>query len=442
MSWTQLLQNHDPFLVEDHINFHQYNSENRYCEGVIIKQIICTPDAQTEIAISESNANTEKAINEGYLAFNNPHPNLCKCLGWGLEAGSDHCIVYIAYAPMPRSVHEDMVERAKTQSFYTEAELCSICDQTLSALSFLEELEIAYRDIKPQSIFLSPQGQVKVGYISFAKEGQGNAPEGMTLGGAFPYYSPLMREYMLGGGTLRHDVFKSGVYSFGMVLMHLSLLEMPQDFSQLPGLQARLDKTIDSLTNYSAEWRNLLKKLLQVKEENRPRFLTVQAGFQDRPPFSDDDPLVHQASRADIPEPLTLSVVCGRPVRVSTQLIDEEVPCMITIKAPSGAPPWRYRCCLCSGPKRQYAGRVDSAASASSSVRPGRAAGRTRPSECSGVQRHSRAEVSTHPLYRGREVAVESTHCRAGSAGPHQPLCRLSTGLGSPPTVQILQPVL
>jgi len=328
MNWTERLQNHKSLFFEKNPSFYRYYEENPYGEGVTIKQIKV-----------QSSDEEENAAREGPVALNNPHPNICECYGWEREdvAGSSHCFFYVFYEHLPRNVYDELTERAKSLSFYSEAELWAIFTQTLSALSFLEKRGIAHRDIKTQNLFLDPQGNIKVGNFSFAKKVENNAPAVNTLLGSMPYCSPILRENHLKNdkevARLQHDVFKSDVYSLGMVMLHLSLLEIPVDLSLLVGLQVRIDNRIDSLDRYSAEWRNLLKWLLRVNEEYRPRFSQVQASFEERPPFSDDDPLAPQESGADIPEPLTLSVVCGMPfVRVSVQMIDEEVPCMVTVK--------------------------------------------------------------------------------------------------------------
>lgn len=333
--WTQLLQNHKPFTVEnENVKLHQYNSANGYGEGVVIKQIRC-----------KSEAEVNKAEEEGRIAKNKPHQNIRECLGLEIEAEESGWFVYIFYEPMPRNLHDVLMERARNMSFFTEAELWARFSQILSALAFLEELKVAHRNVQPDNLFLSSQGEIKVGNFNFAKEIDSNAPAVRTLLGTMPYCSPIIRECNiknLTGEWLQHDVFKSDVYSLGMVLLHLSLLSMPQELSSISGLQRELDKRIDSLAvRYSAEWRDQLKWLLRVKEEHRPKFCRVYESFQNPSPYSDDDPLAPQESGADISEPLAINVVCGIPfVRVSAQFIDQKVPCMVTVKA---APELNFR---------------------------------------------------------------------------------------------------
>ena len=324
MSWTERLQKLEPFYVGEtqKTRVFTYPATSDHGDAVVVKEIACADEAAAQ-----------KAEREAEFSKVHRHPHIHQCVRYEKEANPQGgFFVYIFSAPMPKSLYDELVERSRSMTFFPEEELWTMYNQMLDAFSYLQDIGIAHRDIKPANILFDAQGQVKVCDFGFAKKVNLQDGGPSTLLMTLAYSSPALRNAYLMGGRyqVEHDVFKSDVFSLGMTLAHLSVLELPRKIGELPELQNFIDTQLDLLTRrYSEKWVNLLRLMLRVEECQRPDFHTLKI-----PSLYADDEYLPQAVREDeIPPPLELTAKCGNSyVRVSHSQVDE-VPCMITLKA-------------------------------------------------------------------------------------------------------------
>lgn len=333
MSWEAVLQSHRTIYTSgEKIRLYRVTTENAYGEGVIVKQTQC-----------ESEAEAAKAENEGKIAQCHPHPNLCECLGWEREPipGGEGFFVYSFWEPIPESLQEEIEWRSfgGKGDYYTEEELWRAYGQLLDVLSYLQERGIAHRDIKPDNIMRDKRGNSRLCDFGFAKECSDSSPLN-TLLGSPRYMSPALLTALIGREdnektVIAHNPYKSDVYSLGLVLLHMSSLELYKILMQLDGLQRHIDELLDGLRKqYSEKWIDLLRWMLRVEEKHRPDFLQLQMHLN-HPFLYDDEYLDISASVIDLKEPLQFFIRSGlSSVRVSSQQVDE-VPCMVTIRAPA-----------------------------------------------------------------------------------------------------------
>ena len=321
MNWTARLQNVKPFYdgPTQKTRVYTYTTASQYGPTVTVKQVAC----ENEVA-------AQKAEKEAQFGRDNRHPHIYECLGWEREANpAGGFFVYIFSVPMPQSLMDEVMERARVAQYFTEEELWRYYNQMCEAFSFLQDLGIAHRDIKPANMLLDPQGQIKVCDFGFAKQINIQAGGPSTLLMTLVYSAPALRNARLRGDRpdLDHNVFKSDVFSLGMTLAHLSVLTLPQKIGELPELQKFIDSELNKLTSrYSERWVNKLRLMLRVEEDQRPDFITLKE------PYADDEYLGPLQCEEEVKNPLTLTVRCGlNQVRVSRTQVDE-VPCMISLE--------------------------------------------------------------------------------------------------------------
>ena len=326
MAWSALLQFEKPIYdSKSNTCLYRVNTSNKYGVGVIVKQIQCA-----------SAAEAQKTEEQGRIPHCHPHPHICECLGWEQEPipGSSGYYVYTFWPPMSESLHDDLSRRVagETWTFYTEDELWRIYRQLLGGFSYLQECNIVHRDIKLKTILKDLEGNWRIFDFRCTREINPNSPTAETLLGTKPYVAPALRKACIEYKNkpvigILHDVYRSDVYSLGLVLLHLSLLELPVNLTQLLKLQQLIDTILDELTNrYSEQWVDVLKRMLKVEEDQRPDFKLLQSTST-----YDDECL--QSSSTLLGEPLQFSLKCGlESVRVSQQHVDE-VPCMLTVQA-------------------------------------------------------------------------------------------------------------
>eukprot|EP00358_Blepharisma_japonicum_P004880 CAMPEP_0202942216 /NCGR_PEP_ID=MMETSP1395-20130829/2377_1 /ASSEMBLY_ACC=CAM_ASM_000871 /TAXON_ID=5961 /ORGANISM="Blepharisma japonicum, Strain Stock R1072" /LENGTH=364 /DNA_ID=CAMNT_0049638201 /DNA_START=640 /DNA_END=1730 /DNA_ORIENTATION=+ len=131
------------------------------------------------------------------------------------------------------TLFDDILERKKTKRFYTDEEYLKIMSTLLDCLVFLHSKKIYHRDIKPQNILFTIDGDVKVVDFNVAKfldmptVGVTSTEESIT--GTVIYMSPEIREAynnraQKGAGKVKTKLSKSDVYSLGLILLEMRTL--------------------------------------------------------------------------------------------------------------------------------------------------------------------------------------------------------------------------
>ena len=155
----------------------------------------------------------------------------------------------------------------------------------VDALAFLQEIGICHRDIKPANLFLLDNGEIKIIDFGESKEylldDENNPATMATIRGTPQYLSPILwKAHVLNPGTkqVEHNIYKSDVFSCGLVLYQLCALKDVNGFNQKTQIDG--EKLIKEGLNYlgkrySSKITEPLKKMLIFEEEKRPTFLEL-----------------------------------------------------------------------------------------------------------------------------------------------------------------------
>ena len=156
---------------------------------------------------------------------------------------------------------EEIKQKRKKKNYYTQKELFSILKQLTSALYFLQEKNIAHRDIKPQNILIFPQNIYKITDLGEAKMNL-NYKRDKTVVGSELFMSPLLYNGLKQNqNRINHNPFKSDVYSLGLCFLYAISLDINVIIS-LRGM--KYDKNI----------KNIIEEKVE-KAKNFPRIMNI-----------------------------------------------------------------------------------------------------------------------------------------------------------------------
>ena len=191
-------------------------------------------------------------------------------------------------------------QRRRENRPFSEQEILRIFWQLTSALAHCHhDHHMLHRDLKPQNVFLSKNGDVKLGDFGLAKIIEATCALVKTQCGTPIYMSP---ELCMGQDYNRG----ADVYALGCILYELMTLTMPWadvQYNAAGGFSAFLKKIASSsldLTKckqrYSLELCNLLAALIHRNPRNRPALkqvlqMDLVAAAAPKPPAANERPL-------------------------------------------------------------------------------------------------------------------------------------------------------
>jgi serine/threonine protein kinase len=177
---------------------------------------------------------------------------------------------------------KELFERKKKKLYYSENEIFIIMNQLIKTLSLLQKNHITHRDIKPQNILIS-NGIYK---ISDFGEARTLVREGVIVArvrGTELYMSPtLFNGLGMKLVQVSHNTFKSDVFSLGMCIFFAASLTLSSIYSirELSDIKLIKKQLIKYLSGrYSYQLINIVNEMLQIDENYRPDFITLEKKY-------------------------------------------------------------------------------------------------------------------------------------------------------------------
>ena len=230
----------------------------------------------------------QTVIKEYKMCYKLKHPNVVKILGiYSNKLDKTTYVVYVLMEVGLTDWEKEIKTHIEKKIFYQESELNQILKQIINVLSFLQKQNISHRDIKPQNILVFKNNIYKVADFGEAKQ-----IENMTMNlacnslrGTELYMSPLLFNGLRTGQVdIRHNVFKSDVYSLGLCILFAGSLEMMslydiRKYVEMEDAKKYLNKMFKD--RYSSKFINLLSMLLEIHENKRPDFIDLETILND-----------------------------------------------------------------------------------------------------------------------------------------------------------------
>ena len=122
--------------------------------------------------------------------------------------------------------NKEIKKRFLAKKYYKENEIKNILKQIINAFLFLQNKNIAHRDIKPQNILLFPNNIYKIADFGEAKFIK-NIKEQYTFKGSELFMSPILyKGYKYNQKAVNHNPFKSDVFSIGYCFLYAMCLNL------------------------------------------------------------------------------------------------------------------------------------------------------------------------------------------------------------------------
>ncbi|CAM9367234.1 unnamed protein product, partial [Heterosigma akashiwo] len=156
----------------------------------------------------------KKTLKEVRLLQSLDHPNIVRYLDSFIHG--DELIIIVEWAAAG-DLKRQLRKAQERGTHFEERVIWKYFSQICEAISHMHERRIMHRDLKPANIFLTLNGEVKVGDLGLGRELSEDTLEARSKVGTPLYMSP---EVLRGDG---YD-FKSDVWSVGCLLYELAKL--------------------------------------------------------------------------------------------------------------------------------------------------------------------------------------------------------------------------
>jgi serine/threonine protein kinase len=203
----------------------------------------------------------EETINEARILGSLDHPYIIKLREAYISKKGKLCIV------MDFADGGDLCSLIKSRSGqrFPEQQVLSWFIQICLALKHVHDRKILHRDLKSQNVFLTKEGNIKLGDFGIAKVLSQTMENAKTVVGTPYYLSPELIDN-------KPYNFKSDIWALGILLYELCALEPPFNAGSIHGLALKIVRGVYSPlpTEYSRDIKSLVSMLLAVDPRQRP----------------------------------------------------------------------------------------------------------------------------------------------------------------------------
>lgn len=197
---------------------------------------------------------------------------------YGHLCSNNHFGTYYFYELMEkadRNWEQEISNRRKKHLYYQEYELMNIFRDLIKTFSLLQSRYFTHRDIKPENIMIVNE-KLKICDFGNAKLIKNDGVIVQKIRGSELFLSPIAFKGLHSGmPTIRHNTFKSDVFSLGMCFLLAATLSYEElniirEVYDMNIIKRVINKSLGK--RYSHKITNLLINMLQIEENNRPDF--------------------------------------------------------------------------------------------------------------------------------------------------------------------------
>jgi len=187
----------------------------------------------------------ERFLREARTAAQIHHPNIVQVYDVDYERG-------FFFIVMEYVEGETAAERLRRRGRLGESELVGIGMDAAAALEYARRRKIVHRDVKPENLLISSEGEVKLADLGLAKQVVDETKSGVTLDGQALGTPAFVAPEQV--SNARQADHRSDLYSLGATLFHLATGRPPfQGTSALQTMMLHLNQPAPQLRAFRAE---------------------------------------------------------------------------------------------------------------------------------------------------------------------------------------------
>jgi serine/threonine protein kinase len=244
---------------------HYYLSHDPQHPRVFVRDFFC-----------KDMASAAKYVREGIAIAEIAHPNVCKLLAIIPIQEGDHFRVKVAFEFLEKRLLQEIEERRGRSPVhhYTEQELRIFLYKTASALQLAHSKNITHRDIDPEHIYVTPEGEYKlvdfgVAWREADRRGFARCQTGQTI-----FMCPKMK-IAVACGSRRvvggYNEKKADVYNLGVTLIFMAKLFPPYTLGSIMKHEANVEKLLKEIVerDISPQFAEIIRNMVLVEESDR-----------------------------------------------------------------------------------------------------------------------------------------------------------------------------
>ena len=168
----------------------------------------------------------QKAIEEVNSIWTINHSGIIKVMWAGQINETDFLIVQEL---LTNDLEKEIKVRKTNNRFWSEADLVRYLGNMIDVLATMQDMGYSHRDIKPQNILITQNGELKLADFGNARDVSGVGT--LTIAGTPAYLSPELKLAYIGykkginEGTIKHNAYKSDVYSLGLTFLYMATFQ-------------------------------------------------------------------------------------------------------------------------------------------------------------------------------------------------------------------------
>ena len=185
-----------------------------------------TPDDNrwaVKVFITNKFDDLNHAVQEAVLGFRLDHRSILTVQGYFLEHEGGAYKLFTKVPRMQKTLEDLIQNHIQNKTQFRKKEILQHCGDLLSAIEYLDSMNISHRDIQPEKIFIDEEGSLKLTDFSQAKFFKDKPSEKVNeVIGSYYYLSPDLNPVK--PGLMNKELSRCDVWSVGIIMLEMCLI--------------------------------------------------------------------------------------------------------------------------------------------------------------------------------------------------------------------------